>query len=268
MDCLANYITDSPSLLALISQCSNTSANTEFVESAAAFLRTQQINHDPNALFSLFASFISSGLTSSGLKASICYPSITAAFAQFRENRNKKRAFKNRLMTDLSLRLAPEQYDMLLAGISVYYMDRLSTPYPPLNAWIYETDTIGEQWQYHMEQGKLADNRQSRKPLVKLDFDQLRHNVGVTSNAIFRDSKTNEIIGLVFRNFVGREDMRQWASTIIDDSIRMKKSVRLEDSGIIALEGYSAGSRSMPMFGWVMNLKTKVDSSTFLVQNY
>ena len=60
-----------------------------------------------------------------------------------------------------------------------------------------------------------------------------------------------------------REDVRQWASTIINDSIKMKKSVRLEDSGTIALEGYSAGSRSMPMFGWVKNLKTKVDATTF-----
>ena len=48
----------------------------------------------------------------------------------------------------------------------------------------------------------------------------------------------------------------------------MKKSVRLEDSGTIALEGYSAGSRSVPMFGWVKNLKTKVDATTFLDQKY
>jgi hypothetical protein len=44
----------------------------------------------------------------------------------------------------------------------------------------------------------------------------------------------------VLRNFVGREDVQQWASTVIDDSIRMKKSVQLEDNRIIALEGYSA----------------------------
>ena len=48
----------------------------------------------------------------------------------------------------------------------------------------------------------------------------------------------------------------------------MKKSVRLEDSGIIALEGYSATSRSLPMFGWVKNLKTKVVAITFLSEKY
>jgi hypothetical protein len=48
----------------------------------------------------------------------------------------------------------------------------------------------------------------------------------------------------------------------------MKKSVRLEDNGTIALEGYSAGSRSMPMFGWVKNLKTKVNATTFRDQKY
>ena len=68
----------------------------------------------------------------------------------------------------------------------------------------------------------------------------------------------------MFRNFVGREDVRLWASKITNDSIRIKKSVQLEDSGTIALEGYSAGSRSMPMFGWAKNLKTKVDAKTIM----
>ena len=104
--------------------------------------------------------------------------------------------------------------------------------------------------------------------MVKLDFSKLQHNVEITSNALFRDSKTNEIIGLVFRNFVGRDDVQQWASVIIDDSIKMKKSIRLEDSGTIALKGYSAGSRNKPMSGWVKNLKAKVDAKTFLDQKY
>jgi hypothetical protein len=268
MDCLADYISNSPSLLALIPQCFNTNAQTEFVESAAAFLRSQQINHNPDELFSHFASFISSSLASSGLKASVSYPSITTAFTQFRENRDGKRAFKKKLVSDLNLGLTPEQHDAILASVPVYYINRLSVIYPLLNTCIYETDIIGDQWQYQLEHGKLADVRQSRKPLAKLDFNKLQHNVNVTSNAIFRDSQTNEIVGLVLRNFVGRKDVQQWASTVIDDSLRMKKSVRLEDSGTIALEGYSAGSRNMPMFGWVKNLKTKVDAKTFLDQRY
>ena len=48
----------------------------------------------------------------------------------------------------------------------------------------------------------------------------------------------------------------------------MKKSVQLEDSGTITLEGYSVRSRSMPIFGWVKNLKAKVDAITFLDQKY
>jgi hypothetical protein len=74
---------------------------------------------------------------------------------------------------------------MVLAGIPVYYMDWLAAPYPPINSWIYETDVVGEQWRYQIEQEKLADNRQSRKPLVKLDISKLEHNVGTTLNAIF-----------------------------------------------------------------------------------
>ena len=188
MDCLAVYISNSPSLLALIPQCFNTSAQTKFVELAAAFLRTQQINHNPDELFSHFASFISSSLASSNLKASVSYPSITAAFTQFRENRDGKRSFKKKLVSDLNLGLTSEEHDAILASVPVYYINWLSVPYPPLNTCIYETDIIGDQWQYQLEHGKLVDVRQSRKPLAKLDFNKLQHNVKLTSNAIFRDS--------------------------------------------------------------------------------
>ena len=268
MECLADYIEMTPNLLALIPQCFNASAQTEFVESAAAFLQTQQINYNPDELFSHFVSFISSSLKTSGLKASTSYPYSTAAFTQLRKNCEEKRAFRNKLIRDLKLQLTPEQHNQILDNIPVYYIDRLSTPYPPLNTWIYETDIIGEQWRDQIEYGKQADSRQSRKPLVKLDFGKLQHNVEITSNAVFRDSKTNEIIGLVLRNFVGREDVRQWASMIIDDSTKMKKSARLEDTGTIVLEGYSAGSRSKPMFGWVKNFTGKVDAKTYLDQKY
>jgi hypothetical protein len=185
MEYLADYISNSPSLLALIPRCSNPSVQTEFVVSASAFLQTQRINHKPDELFSHFAAFISSSLTSSGLKASVSYPSITAAFTQFRENQKEKQGFKNKLMLDLNLWLATEQNSVILASVPVYYVNRLSVPYPPLNTCVHETDIIGEQWQYQLEHGKLADVRQSRKPLAKLGFNKLQHNVNVTSNAIF-----------------------------------------------------------------------------------
>ena len=99
MECLADYISNSPRLLNLIPQCSNASIQIEFVKSASAFLQTQQINYKPDELFSHFTSFISSSMVSFGLKASMSYPSITAAFTKFRENRiQKKRIQKETLV--------------------------------------------------------------------------------------------------------------------------------------------------------------------------
>ena len=95
MECLANYINNAPYLLALILQCFNASACTKFVESAIAYLQTQQLNHNPNELFSHFADFVSSGRASSKLKASVGYPSLTAAFIQYRENHNEKKNFRD-----------------------------------------------------------------------------------------------------------------------------------------------------------------------------
>ena len=88
-------------------------------------------------------------------------------------------------MLDLSLWLTTEQHDAILASVPVYYIKRLSTPYPPLNTYVHETDIIREQWQYQLEYGKLTDGRQSRKSLVKLSFNKLHHNVDIASNAIF-----------------------------------------------------------------------------------
>ena len=82
----------------------------------------------------------------SGLKASVAYPSIAAAFTQFRENRSEKKRFKNNLMADLNLWSTTNQDKAILASVPVYYVDRLPTPYPPINTCIYETDIIGEQW--------------------------------------------------------------------------------------------------------------------------
>ena len=48
----------------------------------------------------------------------------------------------------------------------------------------------------------------------------------------------------------------------------MKRSIQIEDSRTIALEGYSAESRNVLIFGCVKNLKTKVDTTTFLDQKY
>ena len=31
-------------------------------------------------------------------------------------------------------------------SVPVYYIDRLSVPYPSLNTCVYETDIIGDQW--------------------------------------------------------------------------------------------------------------------------
>ena len=48
----------------------------------------------------------------------------------------------------------------------------------------------------------------------------------------------------------------------------MKKSVRLEDSGLITLEGYTAGSRTCSQFGWARNLKGQLDSQMIQSQRY
>ena len=260
MDLLLGHIETSSQLLHLLSGSSNSSSQNQFIALSSSFLSSQVIEHSSVELFSHICDILS--------RKPAAYPHASTAYSEFRAHKKEKQAFKNRLTTDLCLRFLATQTDELLASIPVYYVDRLSIPYPPDNHWVYETDDIGHQWRHDLEFGKQPDARISRKPLHKLDFSKLQYNLDVRSNAIFRDSQTGELVGLVYRNFIGRQDILDWAGRVIDESISMKKSVRLEDSGLITLEGYTAGSRTCSQFGWARNLKGQLDSQMIQSQRY
>jgi hypothetical protein len=114
---------------------------------------------------------------------------------------------------------------------------------------MYKTPTIGEQWETRINFEKQPDERLPRKLMLLLDMAKFQHIVEAGSDAIFVDKHTKQIVALVMRNFVGREDILHWAGGVIEEAMALKKSVRLEDAGAIVLEGYTAGARSQPMFG-------------------
>ncbi|RPB20376.1 hypothetical protein L211DRAFT_852400 [Terfezia boudieri ATCC MYA-4762] len=80
---------------------------------------------------------------------------------------------------------------------------------------------------------KLADRRHARFPTTGLDVSKLQLDIPVT------------------------ESLLKWATEILDRSIEVAKSVRLDDPGKICLQGWSPGQLSNPRFDWVKN-KTKV----------
>jgi len=82
-------------------------------------------------------------------------------------------------------------------------MQSQESQYPPHHNWIYETEEIGEQWRAHLVEGKLKDKRNPRYPLHLLDPGKLQLDIPANESAIFVDSITGTLVGLVLHEFSG-----------------------------------------------------------------
>ena len=66
-----------------------------------------------------------------------------------------------------------------------------------------------------------------------------------------------ELILLVLRHFCNDRDVIDWVDEVCQVGLNLKKSVRLDDPGKIAMVGYTPGSRSSPSIMWSKNLLRK-----------
>ncbi|KAL4065051.1 hypothetical protein J3A83DRAFT_4190494 [Scleroderma citrinum] len=126
--------------------------------------------------------------------------------------------------------------------------------YPPKGYWWYEKEIIKERWEPLVQEGKQADKRKKQYPLFQVNQSALQHYIGVDEQAIIKDSKTDEIIAIILRNFCKEQSVLTWVDKKVHEIVAKKKSVRLEDPGKIVLAGYTAGSLSVPQFDWARNL--------------
>jgi hypothetical protein len=124
--------------------------------------------------------------------------------------------------------LSPKTKGSKLAGIPTIRLKALLVEYPPSGHDIYETIEAQKIWAEHRKTAVFPDKRGSWKPMHELDPALLQHVVRGDQSIIIRDSKTDELIGLVIRDFTsGCTHLLDWINEIIMENNDVRKSVRV-----------------------------------------
>ncbi|KAG2081606.1 hypothetical protein BD769DRAFT_1783953 [Suillus cothurnatus] len=202
--------------------------------------------------FSDFMKFCSCHKVTSGL---------TKALDSFHAGRKTQRLGKRKLIEQLRLDLSDSGRIAFLSNIKKVTLTCLPSPYPPKGYWIYTEDAAHDCWEDWILYGHQADGRIPRRHLLQIDFSSLQLVISETESCIIRDAKDSSIVAVIIRNFCNHDEVLSWANSVVCDVVQKKKSIRLEDPGVLAQIGYSAGSRLAPKFDWVKNLQSTALSS-------
>ena len=139
-------------------------------------------------------------------------------------------AFKHRREHfGFSVGLVPKAKGSKLVGVPTIYLTQQKEPYPPNGHNIYESAAVREIWENHYATAHHPDPRGGRtwKPLLELDSGKLQYVVGVGESVIIRDEKTEEIIGMVIRNFSNQNLLLlDWINGIIKENTGLHRNVR------------------------------------------
>lgn len=124
--------------------------------------------------------------------------------------------------------ITQKQQGTKLAGVPTISLNRLRKPYPPSGHDIYESPSAHKIWKKHRKTTPYPDSRYTWKPFHSLNPARLQHIVRGNESAIIRDSRNNELVGLVIRNFTDQNPrLLAWVNNIIMENIEVRKSVRV-----------------------------------------
>ena len=129
-----------------------------------------------------------------------------------------------------SIGLAPKTKGQKLDGIPTIQLAKRKKEYPPSGHDIYEADATRKIWKEYRAQTPYPDPRGGKtwKPFHKLNPARLQHIVGKNDSVIIRDEDTDEIIGVVIRNFSGENRrLLDWINGIIAENTGARRSVRV-----------------------------------------
>ncbi|KAF8456198.1 hypothetical protein BGX38DRAFT_1163203 [Terfezia claveryi] len=93
--------------------------------------------------------------------------------------------------------------------------------------WVAETPDIFKEWEGYLKTYKLADRRHGRFPTICLNTQKLQLDVSSRESVIIRDADSNDLVGVVIRNFSNDAGLLKWATEILDRSTEVAKSIRL-----------------------------------------
>ena len=164
---------------------------------------------------------------------------IRAAFDNKRRAQNAYRHRRSHFC--FSVGLAPKAKGSKLAGIPIIVLKSLEQEYPPSGHNICETASAQQIWESYRQATPYPDHRDGKtwKPFHELNPGHLQHTVYENDSAIIRDSKTNDIVCLVIRNFTnGNKRLLEWINGIIVENNNVRRSVRVGSFVSSILAGY------------------------------
>lgn len=145
--------------------------------------------------------------------------------------KNAQKAHKHRRdHFGFSIGLYPKAKGRKLVNIPTIELKELKKEYPPSGHDIYETAAAQQIWEEYQEMTPYPDSRGGRtwKPFHRLNPRKLQHTVHANQSAIIRDFTTNEIIGVVIRNFSNNNRrVLEWINGIIVENNEIRRSVRV-----------------------------------------
>lgn len=147
------------------------------------------------------------------------------------KRKKAQKAYKHRRdHFGLSVGLFPQARGRKLANIPTVELSKLKKEYPPSGHDIYETAAAQQIWEEYQEATPYPDRRGGKtwKPFHQLDPEKLQYTVQADESVIIRDFATNEIIGVVIRNFSnGNRRLLEWINGIIMENNGIRRSVRV-----------------------------------------
>lgn len=156
---------------------------------------------------------------------------ICAAFDE--KHKLHKRFQHRRSHFAFTVGLVPKTKGIKLANIPTIHLSKLKKAYPPHGHDIYETEETQNIWRNYQAKTLYPDRRGGRtwKPLLKLDSSKLQYTVGEHESAIIQDAKTDDVIGIVIRDFSNNNPrLLNWINGIIEENTGERRSVRVSSA--------------------------------------
>lgn len=106
------------------------------------------------------------------------------------------------------------------------HVQKLEVPYPPLGHWACETPEIFNLWSKHLATRKLPEPREKRQKCLLVDLSRVTTIKRDESRLIY-DAAGGELIGVVYRDFCGSQEVLEWADDIIKRRTGFIRTVRV-----------------------------------------
>ncbi|KAK7018687.1 hypothetical protein VNI00_018314 [Paramarasmius palmivorus] len=188
---------------------------------------------------------------------------LWALMDEARANRRNSRQAREKLIADLALNRDSNpsltRAANIFANIPTITVPKSTNKgaYPRKGYWIADNPGVAAQWDQWVKSGKLHDKQTSRKPLERVDLSQLHFDLGPNDDAYFiGEDGTTEM--LVIRDFCPVQEVVDWVDEVVRENVAVSRSIRLDDAGSLTMSGWSAGSRSQPLFAWAKNIIRKL----------